>query len=192
MLRKKVIWEHLTGEHIAEVTIKLMDEMFGDFSKVHNGYLDAMEILSKTQGDCCQTEMNAIDSQLRSLILFSGMLGLKANLDHFIDPIARNFLDVDTEVYLREETAHRLPGYKVAQQARDMFFAQLSSAEQDIYDAVIEYTCYLETVVPKLAHYYGYMLGNDLLSQVIPGYHPDTLQTAHYEAMLSRYWGNKC
>ena len=30
---------------------------------------------------------------------------------------------------------------------------------------------YLETVVPKLAHYYGYLLGNELLPCIIPGYH---------------------
>ena len=191
MLRKKVIWEQLTGQHISEVAIELMDKMFGDFSQVRNGYLAAMEELTKTQGDFCKAETDAIDNQLRSLVLFSGMLGLKANLDHFIDPIARSFLDVDTEVYLREETAHRLPEYKAAQQTRDAFFARLSSEEQDIYDAVTEYTCYLETVAPKLAHYYGYVLGNELLPQVIPGYHPDTLQTAQYEAMLKRYWNTE-
>ena len=192
MLRKKAIWEHLTGKHISEVFIDRMEEMLGDFSQVRNGYLAAMEKLKKTQADRCQAEMDAIDNQLQSLVLFSGMLGLKANLDHFIDPIARSFLDVDTEVYLREETAHRLPEYKAAQQTRDAFFARLSFEEQDVYDAVTEYTCYLETVAPKLAHYYGYILGNSLLPQVIPGYHPDTLQTAHYEATLSQYWGNKC
>ena len=192
MFRKKAIWEHLTGKHITEVFIDLMGEMFGDFSQVRNGYLTAMEKLKKTQADRCLAEMNAIDNQLQSLVLFSGMLGLKANLDYFKDPIAHNFLDVDSEVYLREETAHQLPAYAKAQQARDAFFARLSSEEQKIYDAVTEYTCYLETVAPKLAHYYGYMLGNELLPQVIPGYHPDTLQTTRYEATLSQYWGNKC
>ena len=191
MLKKKAIWKYLTGEHITEAVIELMEERFADFTQVRNGYLSAMYRLEKTHGASCKEEMDAIDSQLRSLVLFSGMLGLKANVEHFMDPVARNFLDVDTEVYLREETAHRLPEYKAAQQTRDAFFARLSSREQDIYDAVTEYTCYLETVAPKLAHYYGYILGNDLLPQVIPGYHPDTLQTAQYEAMLKRYWNTE-
>lgn len=190
MLSKKAIWEQLTGEHITEVFVGLMEDMFRDFSQVRRGYLAAMEELAKTQGDLCQTEMDAIDRQLRSFVMFSGMLGLKANLDHYIDPIARSFLDVDAEVYLREETAHRLPGYENAQQVRDEFFARLSPEERKIYDAVMEYSCYLETVAPKLAHYYGYILGNELLPQVIPGYHSDALQTAQYEAMLWQYWGN--
>ncbi len=186
---KKAIWENLTGEHITEVFIKLMEEMFEDFAPVRKGYLDTMEKLAKTQGDFCQAEMEAIDSQLRSLVLFSGALGLKANFDHFADPI-RDFLAVDFEVFLREETAHRLPGYEKAQQTRDRFFARLSSEEQKIYTAVREYTCYLETVAPKLAHYYGYILGNDLLPQIIPGYHPNGLQTTRYRALL-RHWAGK-
>ena len=192
MLKKKAIWEQVTGEHITEDIIGRLEEMFEDFPQARNKYLAAMEELAKTQGDFCKTEMAAIERQLRSLVLFSGMLGLKANLDHFIDPVARNFLDVDTEVYLREETSHRLPEYKNSKRLRDEFFNRLSPEEKEIYDAVMEYTCYLETVVPKLAHYYGYILGNDLLPQVLPGYHSNTLQTARYEAMLSQYWGNKC
>ena len=112
MFRKKVIWEQLTGEHITEDIIGRLEEMFEDFPQVRNRYLSAMEKLTKTQGTATATEMDAINSQLQSLVLFSGMLGLKANLDHFIDPVARNFLDVDTDVYLREETSHRLPEYK--------------------------------------------------------------------------------
>lgn len=188
---KKAIWENLKGEHITGVFIELMEELFDDFAPVRKGYLDAMEKLAETQGDFCEAEMEAINAQLRSLVLFSGMLGLKANADHFIDPVARNFLDVDTEVYLREETAHRLPGYKNSQRARDGFFARLSSEEQEIYDDVMEYTCYLETVAPKLAHYYGYILGNDLLPQVLPGYHPNALQTARYQKLLT-HWAGKC
>ena len=189
MLRKKVIWKQLTGEHITGDFIALIGEMFTDFAQVRDRYLAAMAELKKTQGEFCETEMDAVDRQLRSSVLFSGMLGLKANLDHFIDPIARSFLDVDFEVYLREETAHRLPEFEAAQQIRAGFYARLSPAERELYGDVLEYTCYLETVAPKLAHYYGYILGNDLLPQVIPGYYPDTLQTAQYETMLTQYWG---
>lgn len=189
MLRKKGIWEKLTGKYLAEALVAEMGERFGDFAQVQRRYHDAMGELQKCHGACCKDEMEAIDRQIRSLVLFSGMLGLKANWDHFVDPIARSFLDVDADVYLREETAHMLPEYENAQLVRNEFCARLSPAEQEIYQDVLEYTCYLETVAPKLAHYYGYLLGNELLAQVIPGYHPDTAQTAQYEAMLSRYFG---
>ena len=141
MLRKKAIWEQLTGEHITEVFIELIGEMFADFAQVRDRYLAAMDMLEKTQGEFCKAEMDAIDRQLWCSVLFAGMLGLKANLNHFIDPVARSFLDVDSEVYLREETAHRLPGYENAQLVREDFYARLSPAEQEFYGDVLEYTC---------------------------------------------------
>ena len=182
-------WEQWIDGHVIDALVKTMEALLEDFSHVRSQYNSAINALEQTQGTCCSDEKAAIERQLRSLVLFSGTLGLMANLHHFIDPIARDFLDVDFEVYLREETAHRLPEYKKAQQIREAFFVRLSPAERKIYEDVTEYACYLETVAPKLAHYYGYILGNDLLSQVIPGYHPDLIHTSHYKVMLERYLG---
>ena len=55
-----------------------------------------------------------------------------------------------------------------------------------------EYICYLETVGPKLAHYYGYLLGNAMLHRVIPGYQPDLALTLGYFTMLKNYFGTEC
>lgn len=148
-----------------------------------------MNTLRKDLGSAVMEEMNAITRQCTSDLLFAGMLGLKANFDNFIDPVARNFLDVDFEVYLREETAHSMPEYVQAQQARDRFYARLSPAQRETYEAVISYTSHLETVGPKLAHYYGYMLGNELLPRVVPGYHSNMALTIKYTSMLRDYWG---
>lgn len=189
MLTKKAVWEQLTGKYIAEAIVKAVGETFEDFAEVQSRYLRAMQTLQGELGTFCKEEMDAIDQQTHSLVLFSGMLGLKANLDNFVNPTAQSFLTVDSEVYLREETAHRLPEYENAQQVRCGFYAQLSVEQQVIYEDVIEYACYLETVGPKLAHYYGYILGNDFLPLVIPGYHPDSTQTAQYTALLKRYFG---
>ena len=134
-------------------------------------------------------EINAIEQQCVSDLLFSGFLGIKANLDNFKNPIARNFLDVDFEVYLREEVAHRLPEYEQAQKSREQFYSQLSSAQREIYEDVRTYTCHLETIGPKLAHYLGYLLGNELLPRIIPGYCADSVLTIQYGAVLGKYMG---
>ena len=76
--------------------------------------------------------MEAAEKQAASQLLFSACFGIKANLDNFTNPVARNFLDVD---------------------------------------------------------YYGYLLGNELLPRVIPGYYPDSMQTARYTAMIKSYLG---
>jgi len=189
MVMIKTIMEQLTGHPTVDALIRWWSENSPAFSADHQQYLDAMEILKKELPDPAMEEMEAIHRQSASSLLFSGMLGLKANLDHFTDPVARTFLDVDFEVYLREETAHRLPEYEDAQQVRDQFFSLLTPAQQKIYENVTTYTSHFETVGPKLAHYFGYMLGNELLPLIVPGYHADWVLTMRYADMLNRYFG---
>lgn len=195
MTTMQTVLDRLTGKSIVQELLGVMAENFQDFAQEQSRYLDAMRILQDELGTdispCAQDDMNAIEQQVASSLFFSGLLGVKANLDNYIDPIARSFLDVDPEIYLREDVAHRLPKYEQAQQVRDRFYASLSPAQKDRYADVISYVSYLQTVGPKLAHYYGYLLGNELLYQVIPGYRPDTAQTIRYRKTLEQYLGQK-
>lgn len=133
---------------------------------------------------------DAIYQQIGSTLLFSYCLGLKANLDHFIDPVSRTFLDVDPEVYLRENIARQLPDYLRAQRVQEQFYKALSRIQREKYDeGITTYICHLETVGPKLAHYYGYLLGNQLFPHVITGYVSDTQLLIQYRYMLETYLG---
>ena len=193
MTTTQKIWDLLMGDSIVQALGSVMAENFEDFAESKQKYIDAIAALQESlNGNASispQEEAEAIQRQSASSLLFSGLLGLKANRDHFIDPVARTFLEVDSELYLREEMAHMLPGYVSAQETRNRFYAQLSPVQQKLYEDVNTYACYLETVGPKLAHYYGYILGNELLQRVIPGYHPDYVLTRKYTAMLETYFG---
>lgn len=193
MITAQTVLDQLTGNDLFEALEAIMTDHFKDFAPVQSRYIDVIAALQESLGNNAaispKEEMTAIRQQTVSNLLFSGLLGLKANWDHFIDPVAKNFMDVDAEIYLREETAHRLPAYADAQETRNLFYAQLSPNQQKLYEDVNAYFCYLETVGPKLAHYYGYMLGNDLLQRVVPGYHPDPVLTIKYTAMLESYFG---
>lgn len=134
--------------------------------------------------------VDAIYQQIGSTLLFSCCLGLKANLDHFIDPVSRTFLDVDPEMYLRETIARQLPNYLQAQHVQEQFYRTLSHKQKEKYeDGITTYICHLETVGPKLAHYYGYLLGNQLFPHVITGYVSDTQLLIQYRYMLETYLG---
>ena len=133
---------------------------------------------------------DAICQQIGSTLLFSYCLGLKANLDHFIDPVSRTFLDVDPEVYLRENIARQLPDYLRAQHVQEQFYKALSPSQKEKYDdGITTYICHLETVGPKLAHYYGYLFGNELFPHVVPGYVDTAQLTLQYRYMLEAYSG---
>lgn len=191
----QTVLNQLTGEEIYNALIHAMTNEFEDFAAARKQYENAMTILRTELGDDATPSVNdamaAIQQQTVSNLLFSGALGLKANLDNFIDPLTRNFLDVDSEIYLREDTAHRLPAYAQAQGVLERFSALLSPGQQALYEDVIAYTSHLETIAPKLAHYYGYLLGNALLPRIIPGYHPDATLTVQYRMMLTDCFGKK-
>ena len=193
MFKTKKLFEQLTGEEITQALTKMVAQNFEDFAEEQKKYEYAMEVLQKQLGEnsspSVKDDMDAIVQQTASNLLFSAVLGLKANIDRFMDPVAHNFLNVEFETYLRENTARRLPQYIQAQKVRDKFYAQLSPEQRTIYDAAISYEASLQTVGPKLAHYYGYLFGNKLLCRVIPGYHEDVAHTTEYCMILERYLG---
>ena len=173
MIDVKTTMEQLTGQTLTNSLIEFLEQHCEDFPEIREKYQEAI-----VQAEEGKKLAEAIDAQIASGLLFSAALGLKANLDHFRDPIARTFLEVDPEIYLRESVAHSLPQYIEAQKIRD-------AAEYD--DDITAYTTYLETVGPKLAHYFGYLLGDDLLPRVFPGYQPDSILTIRYQAWVQEY-----
>lgn len=183
--------ESLTGKPLIQSLENYLEERFESFPGIHDSYIKAIAQLREELGTDISPSVDdmvaAIDSQTTSNLLFSGSLGIKANFDNFIDPLTRNFLDVDFEIYLREETAHRLPKYVQAQGVLDQFYTSLSADQKVLYEDVIAYTCYLETIAPKLAHYYGYLLGNELFPHIIPGYHSDMALSLRYCMMMRDY-----
>lgn len=192
MITMQTIFKQLTGEEIYDALIHYMAEEFEDFAVARKQYECIMDILQTELGEKTVTDANnAIQRQTVSNLLFSGSLGLRANLDNFINPLTRNFLDVDAEIYLREETAHRMPEYECAQSVLDQFYSTLSPDQKELYEDVIAYVSHLETIVPKLAHYCGYLLGNELLPYIIPGYHADIALTLQYGTMLKTYFGKE-
>lgn len=191
MMTMRTILNHLTGNEGIESLLQTMTDSFDDFADVQQQYINVMHTLQQELGGnavpAVEEEMEAIQQQITSTLLFSGLLGFKANWDHFLDPAGKTFLDTESEVYLCEHLAYQLPKYASAQKMRAQFFLLLSPQQQEMYEAVSAYVGYLEAVGPKLAHYYGYLLGNEILPWVVPGYHIDSKLTLQYQRMLEAY-----
>ena len=175
MIDVKTIMEQLTGQALTNSLIEFLEQHCKDFAEIREKYKDAI-----AQAEEGKKLAEAIDAQTASDLLFSAALGLKENLDHFRDPIARTFLEVDPEIYLRESVAHSLPQYIEAQKVRNTV---------ETNDDIIGYTIYLETFGPKLAHYFGYLLGDELFPRIIPGYQPDPPLTIHYHNWVCGHMG---
>ena len=187
------IMEQITGRSIVEPLIEMLAENVEEFAEDKRKFDEAMHALEEELGTAVTPSVKEVEEsvyqQAAILVLFSGSLGLKANIDHYKDPIARTFLDVDYDVFLREDTARRLPDYITAQETRNRFAENLSAAQQERYETITEYVALLETTMPKLAHYYGYVLGNELFPKVVLGYYPDVKMTLQYKEMMRSYFG---
>lgn len=180
-----------------EIVTKLADVLARNSEEFHEDLAHFNETISLLEAELEQDTspsvadlVDAIRQQIGSTLLFSCCLGLKANLDYFLDPISRTFLDVDPEVYLRENIARQLPDYLRAQHVQEQFYKVLSPIQSERYDeGITTYICHLEVVGPKLAHYYGFFLGNQLFPHVVPGYVSDTQLLIQYRYMLETYLG---
>lgn len=175
MIDTKNIMEQLTGQALTDLLTQFLEQHCEGFPEIREKFQEAI-----VQAEEGKKLAEAIDAQTASDLLFSAALGLKANLDHFRDPIARTFLEVDPETYLQESVAHSMPQYIEAQKILNTV---------GVNDAIIEYTTYLETFGPKLAHYFGYLLGDEFLPKIIPGYQPDPLLTIRYRDWVRTYMG---
>ena len=194
-----MLFESHTFEKISykEIITKLVDFMAAtseEFVTDRTRFNETISLLETELGQDASPSatdlVDAIDRQIGSTLLFSCFLGMKANLDHFIDPVSRTFLDVDPEVYLRENIARQLPDYQCAQQVQEQYYKTLSPTQKEMYDeGITTYICHLETAGPMLAHYYGYLLGNELFPHVIPVYVVDTQLTLLLRYMLEAKYG---
>lgn len=180
----------LTGPSVAVEFIENLLKVSAEFREDHKRYVEAMAKLRSEHGTCVDEVYLAIIRQCASDLVYAGMLGLKMNLDHFVNPMLPDctWPQIDYSDYLQEDVAHNLPAYTAAEAVIDGFYQKLSVDQQELYDAIAEYQSHLVTVGLKLAHYYGYILGNDLLPYFIPGYCPDPLLTLKYTEMLSNYF----
>lgn len=166
MIDIKTVMKQLTGPALVISLIEFMEQRFEDFSEIHKKYREVIQ-----QVNTGEQLSVAIETQIASDLLFSVALGINANLDHFRNPIGRTFLEVEPEIYLRESIAHSLPHYIEAQKNVDT---------EELNDDVIAHISYLESIGPKLAHYFGYLLGDELLPRIVPGYQPDPILTIRY------------
>ena len=152
MFAENVLFRRFSYREMVESLEAEMAEKFEDFPQEQMRFhkaISALENLEKGNAPSAQEAVEAIYRQIGSGLLFSFFLGMKANFDHFVDPISRTFMEVDAEVFLREDVAKQLPDYQSAQLVKRRFFAALTPAHQELYEDNIAYISYLETGKPE-------------------------------------------
>lgn len=129
---------------------------------------------------------SAYEQRIRAAFIFCANLGLQENLTLFIDPLRKSFLAVDPDIYLQESKLFNMPPYrKTAEEIRIL----LKDLSLDCSTAITEYYVYLEMNAERIAHYKGFLYGNELLLYTHPGYSPNLAIAYQYKQILPEILG---
>lgn len=160
-----------------------------DFPPIQAAYQDATNILIEQLGTEAKTFLSARDQQILSDLRYSAYLGFQANLTNFRSPVGNHFLTQGPDHFLREHIKCSLPSHTSCETAIFTFLDKHGQTARAQIDAIQNYYIYLETVGPKLSHYWGYLFANQFLPMVEPGYVCDGAQTSIYTMELRREFG---
>lgn len=160
-----------------------------DFPPIQAAYQDAAKNLINQLGKEAEEFLSAQDQQIISDLRYSAYLGFQANLANFRCPGGNHFVTQGSDRFLHEHIMYNLPGRISHDTIITAFRTRYGQSAGLQLDAIQNYYIYLETVGPKLAHYWGYVFANHFLSSVEPGYVCDGAQTSIYTMELSRELG---
>ena len=173
---------------IAELSNWLVENDL-DFSPVQAAYQDAARILVSQLGKEAEAFLSAQDQQIISDLRYCAYLGFQANLANFRCPGGNHFVAQGSDHFLREHIMYSLPDRVSHDIIITTFQTNHGQSAEPQLDAIQNYYIYLETIGPKLAHYWGYVFANHFLPLVEPGYVCDGAQTSIYTMELSRELG---
>lgn len=173
---------------VTELSNWLLEKDF-DFPPVQAAYQDAAIILVNHLGKEAEAFLSAQDQQIISDLLYSAYLGFQANLSNFRCSGGNHFVSQGSDHFLHEHIMYSLPGRVSYDSTITAFQTKHGQSAELQLDAIQNYYIYLETIGPKLAHYWGYVFANHFLPLVEPGYVCDGAQTSIYTIELSRELG---
>ena len=189
MQKKFMVETRKTGKEWLEHYTKLMEiadcEDFivikSSFEKYCNDFREKFAHIDKM--------IEYTTNMLVSSLEFSFELGLKDNLKHFKNPKLPTFLDEDYDTAMREKELKKKIDYAEAYNNLDEIIRLIPQNEYKFRDVCFEYLAYMETFIPKIAHYCGFVYGNKIHKKMYDGYEPDYELTNKYREWVNCYFG---
>ncbi len=177
--------------NLLDAFISSIEKVMPDLAETKNHYLNALETLKSTHPENAATvdQLHALlDQRIIMDFLFELNLGYQDNLNYFKDPVHHNFLEKDWDCFLMENRKLSMARRAETVLKFDALFQAPFIHESEASNYIIEYTSYIDTIIPKLAHFKGHLLANDLLYFTEPGYYADFMLTQRYKRMIRDFF----
>ena len=187
------IMYHMTGHGLIEALAKTLRENDNTFVESEKGYTQAVtalrEQLPADFTPSLDEYITASERDIISRVAYAGYLGYRVNIENFHHPVKVSFLHEDTIDYVKDHIIGHFPVNYEAARIRESFLKSLPEAMQAYEDAMSDYFIHMECSGPKLAHYAGYIIANNLLPWVEPGYRADWFQSDRFRVQVKEYMG---
>ena len=183
----------MVGKSVIADLADLLRANDADFAESEKGYYAAVEklraALPAEQTPSLDEYLSACETDVISVVAYAGYLGFRVNLENFHHPIGIDFVKLDTIDYLKDHLFGHFPINYRNSQVREAFYKSLPESLQCLEDSIQDYFTHLECAGPKLAHYAGYIIANNILPWVEPGYREDYCQTLAFTSETEKYMG---
>ena len=187
------IKELMVGKSVITDLADLLRANDAAFAESEKRYFEAVEklrtALPADQNPSLDEYLAAWETDIISAVVYAGYLGFRVNLENFHHPIGIDFVRLDTIDYLKDHLFGHFPINYHNEQVRDKFRKTLSEGLLELLDDILDYFTHLECSGPKLAHYAGYIIANNILPWVEPGYREDYCQTLAFTSETKKYMG---
>ena len=169
----------------------ILREVDPEYEKEEQAFIAACSSLESGIDDSVtitvQSYLEALEEEFTSDIVFVVGRGFKLNLDIHNNPVNALAFKLDYEDLHEERKMHLLPMAEKANKTSYAFLEELRTSHRDkldLLDGVNSYYNYLKTTGYKVAHYYGFLLADQLLPHLIPGYYADSVYVSTYGLIL--------
>lgn len=187
------IMYHIAGHGVIEALADVLRENDPEFVESEKLFLAAVEALRweipVDMQPTLEEYLSAHEKDIISRVAYAGYLGYRVNIDNFHHPVMIDFVHLDTIDYIKDHIIGHFPVNDSAAEVCDAFCRAMPEGLKAHHEAIEDYFAHMECSGPKLAHYAGYIIANNILPWVVPGYQPDNSQTRAFAAEMLKFMG---
>ena len=185
--------DQLTGpniiHHLAELLRKTSEDFHESEARYHRAVDELRTALPEGYTPTLDAYLEAMETDIRSRLVYAGYNGFVANLANFRQPFGLDITRHDFFDIVKDHIIGHFPANYEAASVAAVFIRSLPEDCHQYQEAISDYYIHMECAGPKLAHYAGYLIGNQLLPWIEPGYREDYHQTFLYSHDIDKYIG---
>lgn len=184
---------YITGHGVIEALTDVLRENDADFVESKKKYVSAVETLRQNlpidMNPTLTEYLVAHKKDIISRVVYAGNMGFRVNLENFHHPVTVDFVHLDTIDYIMDHIIGHFPVNDSATEVCEAFCKAMPVELKEHRESVENYFVHMECSGPKLAHYAGYVIANDILPWIEPGYRKDWHQANRFSEEMMKFMG---